>query len=40
MPRVSIIIPAYNVASYIGETLASVFAQTFTNYEVIIINDG
>ena len=40
MPRVSIIIPAYNVASYIGETLASVFAQTFTNYEVIVINDG
>src|SRR3989442_12450588 len=40
MPRVSIIIPAYNVASYIGETLASVFAQTFTDYEVIVINDG
>jgi glycosyltransferase involved in cell wall biosynthesis len=32
--------PAYNVARYIGETLDSVFAQTFTDYELIIINDG
>jgi len=39
-PRVSIVIPAYNVAPYIGETLESVFAQTFTDYEVIIVNDG
>lgn len=37
---VSVIIPAYNVAPYIRETLESVFAQTFTNYEVILINDG
>jgi glycosyltransferase involved in cell wall biosynthesis len=40
MPNVSVIIPAYNVAPYIGETLDSVFAQTFANYEVIVINDG
>ena len=39
-PTVSVIVPAYNVASFIGETLDSVFAQTFTNYEVIVINDG
>lgn len=39
-PTVSVIIPAYNVAPYIGETLQSVFAQTFTDYEVIAINDG
>ncbi len=37
---VSIIIPAFNAAEYIGETLDSVFAQTFTAYEVIVINDG
>src|SRR5712692_8202106 len=37
---VSIIIPACNVAPYIGETLDSVFAQTFADYEVIVINDG
>lgn len=40
MPRISVIIPAYNVAPYIGETLRSVFAQTFTDFEVIVINDG
>ncbi len=40
MPKVSVIIPAYNVASYIGETLDSVFAQTFADTEVIVVNDG
>lgn len=39
-PMVSVIIPAYNVATFIQETLGSVFAQAFTNYEVIVINDG
>ncbi|HEU4711564.1 MAG TPA: glycosyltransferase family A protein [Pyrinomonadaceae bacterium] len=37
---VSVIIPAYNAAEFIGETLDSVFAQTFTRYEVIVVNDG
>src|SRR5437773_740875 len=39
-PSVSVIVPAYNVALFIGETLASVFAQTFTDFEVVIVNDG
>ena len=39
-PTVSVVIPAYNVAPYISETLESVFAQTFTDYEVIVVNDG
>ena len=39
-PSVSIVIPAYNVAPYIAETLDGVFAQTFTDFEVIVINDG
>jgi glycosyltransferase involved in cell wall biosynthesis len=39
-PRVSVIIPAYNVAGLIGETLRSVFAQTFTDFEAIVVNDG
>lgn len=39
-PTVSVVIPAYNSAKYIGEALLSVFNQTFTSYEVIVINDG
>lgn len=39
-PAVSVVIPAYNAASYIAETLDSVFAQTFTDFEVIVVNDG
>lgn len=39
-PLISIVIPAFNVTPYIGEALQSVFAQTYSNYEVIVINDG
>lgn len=39
-PYVSVIIPAYNVAPYIGAALASVFAQTFEDFEVFVVNDG
>jgi glycosyltransferase involved in cell wall biosynthesis len=39
-PAVSVVVPAYNVAAYIAEALESVFAQTFTDYEVIVVNDG
>ena len=37
---VSIIVPAYNISQHIQETLDSILAQTFTDYEIIIINDG
>lgn len=39
-PRVSVIMPAYNVARYIGDALASAFAQTFEDFEVVVVNDG
>lgn len=37
---VSIIIPVYNVAEWIDECLESVIHQTFTDFEVLLINDG
>lgn len=37
---VSVIIPAYNAAPYIRETVGSVLAQTYSNFELIIVNDG
>lgn len=38
--KVSIIIPAYNTEAYIEECIHSVQEQTYSNYEIIIINDG
>lgn len=40
MPRFSVIIPTYNRAALLREALESVFAQTFTDYEVIVVDDG
>jgi len=39
-PAVTVVIPAYNSARYIKQTLDSVRAQTFSDYEVIVVNDG
>jgi glycosyltransferase involved in cell wall biosynthesis len=40
MATISIVIPLYNKGFIISETLDSVLAQTFTNFEIIIVNDG
>jgi len=37
---VSVVIPAYNSADYISETINSVLAQTFCDYEIVLVNDG
>ena len=39
-PAISIILPAYNVAAYIGGAIASIKAQGFTDFEVLCIDDG
>ena len=37
---ISIIMPAYNTEDYIGKSIKAVIAQTFTNWELLIIDDG
>lgn len=40
IPKISIIIPVYNASAYIKRCLDSIKAQTFNDYEIIIVNDG
>ena len=39
-PAVSVIIPAYNVTAFIADALNSLRAQTFRDFETIVVNDG
>jgi len=39
-PLVSVILPVYNAAAYITEAIQSVLNQTYSNFELIVINDG
>ncbi len=39
MKNISVIIPMYNAEKYIGECLESIFAQTFIDYEIIVVDD-
>ena len=38
--KFSVIIPLYNKSDYVARTLASVFAQTYSDYETIVVDDG
>ena len=37
---ITVLMPAYNAAQYIAEAIQSVLEQTFTNFELLIVNDG
>src|SRR5690348_8514297 len=39
-PKISIIVPIYDVQKYLFKCIDSILAQTFTDYELILVNDG
>ena len=39
-PLISVLIPVYNAELFIGESISSILNQTYTNWELIIIDDG
>src|SRR6516165_5246405 len=40
LPRIAVIIPTYNRASLVTRAIESVLAQTYTNYELVVVDDG
>ena len=39
-PFLTVIVPVYNVEPYLAQCLDSILAQTFTDFEVILVDDG
>lgn len=39
-PKISILVPVYNVEKYLQRCVDSVLAQDFTNWEMILVDDG
>lgn len=39
-PKISIVIPAYNASNYLAEAIDSALAQSYSNVEIIVVNDG
>lgn len=39
-PKVSICVPTYNRKDYLSETFDSILAQTYKDYELVVVDDG
>lgn len=39
-PKISVIVPVYNIEKYLRRCIDSMLAQTFTDFEVLLIDDG
>ncbi|MBB3703284.1 glycosyltransferase family 2 protein [Alloprevotella rava] len=39
-PLVSVLLPVYNAEEYLYEAMESILAQTYSNFEVVVIDDG
>src|ERR1043166_2443622 len=40
VPLVSVLLPVYNAREYVGDSIRSILDQTFTDFELLILNDG
>ena len=40
MPKISVIVPVYNVEPYLTECIDSILAQTYRDFELILVDDG
>lgn len=40
MPKISIIVPVYNTERYLSKCIDSILSQSFTDFELLLINDG
>ena len=40
MPEISIIVPIYNVEQYLSRCIDSILSQSFTDFELILVDDG
>ena len=40
VPKVAVVVPVYNVAPYLRECLDSLLAQTYTNFTIVVVDDG
>ena len=40
VPEISVIVPVYKVEEYLPQCIDSILAQTFTNFELLLVDDG